>query len=386
MTSIKKGLETWLQRLTAFVFTSSVVIFMIFRAGLGETRSLLALAGFVMMALACLAVGVVVHEMGHLACAAIGSIPVYRVTIGDGPVLWRRRIRDIWFEVRPWPLFGRVEPYSVMNYRRYRWALYILGGALANLVVLGVVLGLRAIGATGPVLDFLLFVQVFHIATTIVPLPGGGGNDGMKLVRLPWRPACDPAALRKLYDATIGGYSPGQAPPPMTAASVRLLHHACCFWTEVIPRAEARGDLMHELERGDLSPEETMWLLDVLVTEGITSSDPAARPYLDAWSQQALAMGPDRPTLQGSRGGALVELGRHEEGKPLLVPLAAPDQAASYDSFMSRVFLALAEHGLGNDAAARQLADAARATAAAAGISKAGLLARLDREIPPVNA
>jgi hypothetical protein len=94
----------------------------------------------------------------------------------------------------------------------------------------------------------------------------------------------------------------------------------------------------------------------------------------------------DRPTLQGTRGAALVELGRHDEGKALLTPLAAPDQATSFDSFMSRGFLALAEHGLGNDAAARQLADAARATAEAAGISATGLLARLGREIPPVNA
>jgi hypothetical protein len=53
---------------------------------------------------------------------------------------------------------------------------------------------------------------------------------------------------------------------------------------------------------------------------------------------------------------------------------------------MSRVFLALAEHGLGNDDTARQLADAARATAEAAGINAAGVLARLGREIPPVNA
>src|SRR6266404_7132359 len=45
MTSVKKGLETWLQRLTAIVFTSWVVIFMIFSAGLGETRSLLASVG-----------------------------------------------------------------------------------------------------------------------------------------------------------------------------------------------------------------------------------------------------------------------------------------------------------------------------------------------------
>jgi hypothetical protein len=50
---------------------------------------------------------------------------------------------------------------------------------------------------------------------------------------------------------------------------------------------------------------------------------------------------------------------------------------------MIRAFLAMAEHRLGNAAAARQFADAARATAEAAG-NRPGMtqmLARVDREI-----
>jgi hypothetical protein len=50
---------------------------------------------------------------------------------------------------------------------------------------------------------------------------------------------------------------------------------------------------------------------------------------------------------------------------------------------MSRSFLALAEHGLGNEAAARQFAEAARATAKAAGQPPHAMLARLDLAIPP---
>jgi hypothetical protein len=385
MTSVKKRLEAWLQRFIAIFIAVCVLAFMVNNAGSGEARFLLALAGFGASALACFAAGVAVHELGHLACAVIGSIPVYRVVIGEGPVLWRRRVREIWFEVRRWPLSGRVEPYAVLNYRWYWWALFIMGGALTNLVIAGLVMAFRAAGVTGQVLDFILSAQLLLIALTIIPVPHGGGNDGMLLVRLLWRPACDPAALRTSYEARFARRSPGQAPPPLTAASVRLLHHAGRLWTDGIPRAEVRDDLMHELERGGLSPVEMIWALDTLITEAITSSDPDARSHLEAWSRRALALGPDQPTLQGSRGAALVELGRHAEGKALLAPLAAPEQVASFDSFMSRVFLALAEHGLGDDPAARQLADAARATAEAAGISAAGLLARLEREIPGVE-
>jgi hypothetical protein len=60
---------------------------------------------------------------------------------------------------------------------------------------------------------------------------------------------------------------------------------------------------------------------------------------------------------------------------------------------MSRAFLALAEHGLGNEAAARQFADAARAMRKTntSGETKtrdmvAEMLMRLDSEIPPAHS
>ena len=74
---------------------------------------------------------------------------------------------------------------------------------------------------------------------------------------------------------------------------------------------------------------------------------------------------------------ALVECGCYEEGKALLAPLAALDQANSIDSFMSLAFLAIADHRLGNAAAARRLADAVGTVP-----HVTEMLARFDREIP----
>jgi hypothetical protein len=117
------------------------------------------------------------------------------------------------------------------------------------------------------------------------------------------------------------------------------------------------------VDAGDLAPEEKMWVLDALVTDGLVSRDPAALPRLDDWSRQALALDPELPTVLGSRGAVLVELGRYDEGKAPLAPLAAASQAGSFDSFINRAFLALAERALGNETAARQLANAARTAA-----------------------
>ena len=152
-------------------------------------------------------------------------------------------------------------------------------------------------------------------------------------------------------------------------------------------RHDFREALLRELEGGDLVREEKMWVLDALVTDGLISGDPAVRARLDEWSLQALELGPELPTLLGSRGAALVELGRYEAGKILLAPLAAANQARPYDSLMSQAFLARAERALGDEAAARQFVNAARTIAEAIPASPRvmAMLARHETEMQPVK-
>jgi hypothetical protein len=375
-------------------------------------------------------IGIVFHELGHLTFAAIGSIPVYQIRIGAGPLLWRSRFGDTWLELRVLPLSGgAVQPYPVVKkYHRFWRALFLLGGVLGNLAVICFMYGLQAIGAAGKVNDIftpigllqaltnadaedlpniftfilsdiftiIILVQVLIIIFSLIPFSNRwfGTTDGMRLLMLRSRtyaPAL--AELRKRYNAFLGGNGRADTPFTITPASSRLWFHGSRFLTDRDARPEAREGVLRELQRGKLSREEQIWALDALITDGIISGDPAVRPFLDAWSQQALALGPDRPTLQGSRGAVLVELGRYAEGKALLAPLAAPDQPVSFDSFMNCAFLARAEHGLGNEAAARQLADAARAMVktAISGETKtqdmiAEMLVRLHSEIPPAGA
>lgn len=76
--------------------------------------------------------------------------------------------------------------------------------------------------------------------------------------------------------------------------------------------------LIRELERGVLSDQEEMLVLDVLLTYGVVCDAQRLRPHLDQWSTRALALGPDIVPLLRTRGAVLVSLGRHEEGKALL--------------------------------------------------------------------
>jgi hypothetical protein len=125
-------------------------------------------------------------------------------------------------------------------------------------------------------------------------------------------------------------------------------------WTDEAVRRDIWQAWRRKLTQGDLLPAEETLVLDFLVTEGLIFADPVLRPELDAWSLRALQLEPQAMTLVGSRGAVLVEIGRYQEGKSLLETVLSADGTALFDLFMSRIFLARAEHALGNVAAARE--------------------------------
>src|SRR5262249_59625062 len=117
------------------------------------------------------------------------------------------------------------------------------------------------------------------------------------------------------------------------------------------------------------------------------SGDRKLYPHLEEWSVRTLNLAPKVPTLVRTRGSILVELGQHEAGKSLLLPLAVEvEQQASFegqfDFLMTQLFLARAEYALGNVERASVLAATARGIAKPI-MSSHGVrlvMARFDRE------
>jgi hypothetical protein len=320
-----------------------------------------------------LAIGTACHELGHMLCAAIVSIQIRLIAVGVGPLLWRRRFGETWFELRLLPLSGFVAPYPAVNFRWYRWALFLLGGVLGNVAVVFLVAGLDAAGVAPKPADETLgpvvLVQLYLIVVNLVPFRARVGlaripSDGLRLLQLLWGFQDEAAQLRAAHAAALSKYSNGNVQLTMNSDSSRILHNMTSFQlaTNEDSRRDFREALLRELESGNLLREEKMFVLDGLVTDGLISGDPAVRDHIDEWSQHALALGPEFSTLLGSRGAVLVELGRYEAGKALLEPLVAAHQGKSFDSLMSQAFLARAERALGDPEAARRLANAARST------------------------
>jgi predicted Zn-dependent protease len=125
-----------------------------------------------------------------------------------------------------------------------------------------------------------------------------------------------------------------------------------------------------------------------LVTDGLLFADPMLLAEMEQWSLRALQLGPEVRTLVGSRGAVLIELGRYQEGKALLEGVAFTVDTEPFDVLMSSIFLARAEHALGNAAAAAALMAQVRSQTAQAGAhgpAVVSLIERIEREIqaPP---
>jgi len=344
-----------------------------------------------------LVVGVACHEFGHMLCAVLLSLPIRLISIGIGPLLWRGRIGETRFELHAIPSGGCVQCYPQPLVRNVSTLFILFGGVLGNVALIGVVAAVSKAGALpnawGDYLGAIVFVQFLLIVQSLVPFwtTVNGvriGSDGLQFLQIvlgPWRGATQAGLL---YAAILDRYGGANRAPPRRACA-RLIYQMLRSdqWADAEARRDFQDALQRELSRGALSREENIMALDALVTNGLIYRDPPLRAHLDAWSQQALRLGPDIATLRGSRGAVLVELGRYEEGKALLVPLVGAQLGKSFDASMVSVFLAHAEHALGNIAAARALAAAARENVEAVrGIPEAAfMLSRLDAELAALS-
>ena len=342
----------------------------------------------------------VAHEIGHLLCARICSIPVSQFGIGSGPVVLRRRVGNTHLVLRLVPVGGLVIPAASPDLQK-RWpmAFFIVGGVLGNIAAIAVLIALHVAGAAPVVLydragmplivaqaGILVGTQLFFIILSLIPhrasLDGRPmASDGLQLLRL--------LSGSFPYAVMLEPYRRSATRQSVTSpASSRIAAQLACAdrWTSEDARCDFRAALRRELTEGGLPAEEEMLVLDALVTDGLIFADPAVRPDLDQWSLRALQLGPKVKTLVGSRGAVLVELGRYQEGKQLLKTVAFSSDAAPFDAFMSQIFLARAEHGLGNADLAGDLMTKARSAIGkpnpgALGLAVMGLIERIENEM-----
>jgi len=339
-----------------------------------------------------LLIAIAVHETGHLACALVTGTPVRLVSVGAGPLLFRHRLHETWFELRLLPTLGFVTAYPAAVIHRGRLALFLLGGVLANTAAIA---GIAIFVAWRPgaasaddVIGAIVFAQLWLMLVNLAPFSVRIGNrrigsDGRQLWQLLSLKSGEPTAAGTVYAQLIANYAGSQAPPTFTPASARIIYHVSHAdrWRSPATAREFVDALFRELERGSLPAAEEAFVIDALLTYALARGDAALRPRLDALSERALTLAPSA-TLSGSRGAVLVEIGRYGEGKSILERVIAQDGLSPFDAFMTEAHLARAELGLGDHAAAARWATAARRSAATCTTPATPLvLARLEMEL-----
>jgi Peptidase family M50 len=325
-----------------------------------------------------LAIGAVFHEGGHALCAFVSNIPIRLISFGVGPLLMHGRVGETTLEWRLLPLSGFVAPYPVFTGRRFATGFSIIGGVLGNAFLIAIVIYLAfpyaaSLTARNSLIEIII-AQVWIIIISLFPLALGKNeiSDGLHLLQLLYRSSSTSEKLLEAYKRLINPYRRGlDVKFEPTSASSRIMYQFLRWdrWANEEARRDSRDAMMRELARGNLRSEEEAVVLDSLLTYGLVSGDTKIRPHLEEWSIRALSLVPNLPTLVGTRGSVLVELGHHEAGKSLLLPLAlhveqhAALAEGKFDAFMIQLSLARAEYALGNVERASVMAAAAQRTA-----------------------
>jgi len=346
-----------------------------------------------------LVVGIVTYKAGRVLWARFGSIPIRRIVIGRGPVLTRGRFGDMRLEVRLVPT-GMVvicaEQASAPKCSAV--LLYLLSGVLANIVVIGAIIWLHRAG----VAPTLLYIG----NGTPLPAPQAGILIFSQLMMIGISVA-EPFVYAR--SPLIRTYREGTTRPPISTRSldfVRMAYRIVLHGrlNNQDSRRKASAAVQRELAQGDLTPEEQMYALDWAITNWLAMdgraaarpvlAEPGLRPKPDEWSDRAMRLGPRVKTIVGSRAAVLVELGRYAEAKALLRNLVPIKGAPVFDALLNRIYLARAEHALGNAAVARSLIGQAQAIARAGApapvvAARLQLIQRATREMrspPPRRA
>jgi tetratricopeptide (TPR) repeat protein len=105
-------------------------------------------------------------------------------------------------------------------------------------------------------------------------------------------------------------------------------------------QAEEAKRRCEELVVGNASTAEKIFVLDQLASLPVYRGLTTYLDEADRWSREALSLAPESLTLQGTRGGILVERGRFEEALPLLKNVVRKSHAP-IDHFTSYFYLGL---------------------------------------------
>ncbi len=297
------------------------------------------------------------HEMGHFTFAKLVGVSPYLVKIGEGNKIFQLHLFNAVVEFHFLPYSGLtyvdiLDP----NYIKLKTIFLTIGGPFANFIlILGISCIVKITGNEQLLILILMeiILLIFNLIPRNIKINGKiQPNDG-KLIYS----AITTDYKKYFYNAfeeykkILLRYEDKEKTLPKTFLNhdIKILLIFIAAQNKLAQGyiEEAVKLLLEILDFEKISQLDRVLILDHLAC---TVAINGYKKYLndaDQWSKQSLEIASYSTTLKGTRGAILIELGRYDEGKQLLLPLTEPEND-DIDIAVSSCYIAKAEYFLGN--------------------------------------
>jgi tetratricopeptide (TPR) repeat protein len=291
---------------------------------------------------------IVVHELGHAVTARLAGLELYTVTIGTGPLRAVLPMLGGVLEFRTYPLSGGITRSYFRDTKPARWrrALMVAGGPLANLIAAILVGSAFAVAGSAIMEDWLwaaalIWVvagtQLVMMVNALIPrrIAIGGHrlpSDGLTLIEL-WRnrSTADSTLFPSLWfhgnrllrehrdDEALSHFEAAYERLPQSGAMLALLVHTAAkvqghrAAVEYYLKSPCAADPFAQPDKDGFAFAYTnvAWCAAL-------SGDETLLDLADRLSRHALEMRRLTADAQGARGAVLSRQGHLEEGAAML--------------------------------------------------------------------
>ena len=284
---------------------------------------------------------IIPHELGHVIVGRLVGWRVFSVVIGVGKRIFKFRYRGIIFSFHSLPVCGLAQVVPV-DARGFHWKRFLvfLAGPAVNAALAAIALGLwwnewRYAGLMSLPRTVLFFVwaNFWVAAANLWPFQSKHLNlpsDGKQLLKTfstsgkdveelsAARYALEAVLRRDEYKDTEGAQDWCNRGLALYPNNIHLLTVSGLLCLDRMEYSRAR-DIFVRLLSMDTKPGFTRSVrLNNIAYVDVLIGDPALLPEADAYSQEAYEATPWTPSIVGTRGTVLVELGQFEVGIKLL--------------------------------------------------------------------
>jgi tetratricopeptide (TPR) repeat protein len=359
----------WHDLKTALIFLAAIAALSLFAGfgleGPGPKRNELLLFPLCFLVLP---LNIIVHEIAHAVTAWAMGLRVFSVWIGcRGPVLWQSEKSGIEMRVTWAPLDGLtlVAPRSLERYR-LRFLATVAAGPLIN--------GLMAtasylLSGTSPTMSLwtsvVFWSNTFLVAITLFPwryrTPRGiVPSDGLALLTVPFAPqerlrerhaayfALEGLACLKKRDfrAAIDWAERGLREHPREISNRSILGIGQLGLDQFDVARQTFESCLADSEKNLVN--KAIFLMHLAWIE-LGRDDRGNLEAANRATEEALALTPWVPAIQGTRGCALVDLEKLDEGIDLLRKALKDRENQDKSTFASYLALAFAKKGLSDE-------------------------------------